>query len=152
MSKPIQPKPTPASKDTAAYLKRITSNDSHILNIRDFSHQTPLGLEVLAHISPSFSASVDNIPHKLNWLQLNDVWRSWYEADERLEFTLTKCEADVDEEAGEATVFMEMDVVGLSNVALTAFSEVRWRREEGKWMIWGFWGCRGCPGNDGLFG
>ncbi|KAF2167745.1 hypothetical protein M409DRAFT_21896 [Zasmidium cellare ATCC 36951] len=153
MAKPhaLQPKPNPTPKHTAHELQRIASNSMHVLNIRDFSHQTPLGLEILSHISSSFSGKVDNIPHPLNWKQLNDVWRAWYEADERLEFNMRNCSAYVNEEEGLANVYMDMDVVGVSNVELKGFSELCWRKEGGKWMIYRFWGSRGMPGNDGFF-
>lgn len=147
----LRPKSTPIIEDTASDLKRIARNSIDVINDRDFSHQSPPGLEILSHIASDFTGKVDNVPHLLNWKQLNDVWRAWYDADERLEFIIRNCEAYVDEEQGLAKVFVDMDVIGVSNVELKGLTELCWRREKGgKWMIYQFWGSRGMHGNDGF--
>lgn len=147
---PLRPKVT-ATEDTASELQRIANNAIHVINIRDFSHQSPAGLEVLSHIAPDFTGKVDNVPDLVNWKQLNDVWRAWYEADERLKFIVRNCSAYVDEEEGLARVYVDMDVVGVSNVELKGLTEMSWRREAGgKWIIYQFWGSRGMHGADGF--
>lgn len=145
ITRPLRPQPS-SNKDssTASELIRIARNSLLVLNARDFSHTSPSGREVLSRISSSYTAQLDNYPTPLTWLQLNDVWRQWAAEDQRLTFNMRECEADVDVDEGEATVYMDMDVVGLAGVEMKGFTVLRWRREAGgQWMVREFWAMRG---------
>lgn len=147
---PLQPKHKPNTRDIASQLCRIARADIHAINTRDFSRQSPSGLEVLSHISPDFAAIVDNIPYPLNWDELNDAWRAWADADDRFEFIIRDCSAYVNEQTGRASVYVDLDVVGVSNVELKGLTEQCWKREAGgKWMFYKLWASRAMHGSDG---
>ena len=53
---------------------------------------------------------------------------------------------------GAATVYMNMEVTGVSDVILHAMNELRWRKSAGQWLCYYTIGMRGSPGNTGGMG
>ncbi|KAK4626676.1 hypothetical protein CLAFUW4_05145 [Fulvia fulva] len=51
-----------------------------------------------------------------------------------------------------ATVYMNMEVTGLSDVVLHAMNELGWRKIAGQWLCYYTVGMRGSPGNTGGIG
>lgn len=62
-------------------------------------------------------------------------------------FEITHSNVDLDEVNGVATVWMEMQVLGMGDVVLGAVNEVNWRRiDNDKWECFHTKGMRGSPG------
>lgn len=69
-----------------------------------------------------------------------------------MHFEIVHLSSYVNESAGMANVYMNMEVTGVGGVVLHAMNELRWKRFDGVWLCYFTIGMRGSPGNAGGMG
>ena len=112
-----------------------------MINKRDFDGSMTLdGLTFRGCIAPDFTAKFDNSPAPLSLEELMDIWRhrtqicpGWYVE------VLSVCSPTAElQSADEATVLMETRLLGVGIVGLYGMTEFKWRKEEGRWLIYSY--------------
>lgn len=137
---------------TAARLERISRAGITILNNHDFELKSKEAQELLAHLSLKYRARLDAAGGPLRPLTFEEQVAQWSQRAQEhpdVHFEILDVSSTVDEEKGEASVYMTMEVTGLGSVSLHAMNELSWKREHGEWKCYHVVGLRGSFGNMG---
>lgn len=137
--------------ETAEELKRLAREWPVVLNERDADFHTPRGQMIRATIAPDFLAILDSYPGQMTWAELLEVWAQEHVDYPDCRLDATDCHAYVDEDAGTAKVYIELDMKFVERVNLKAVTELRWSREkDGRWLVRRFYLMRGHRGSTGF--
>ena len=150
--------PTPAdgstsNEFTAAYLERLSSSFVQVLNDHAFDFQSQSAQEVKAHLASNFRAHLDTVAQDSRPVSLDEQvikWRQRAQDNPDVVFQIVHSMATVGETTTRATVYLEMEVSGISNVKLQAMNEFNWERVEGVWLCYYVVGMRGSSVNNGF--
>lgn len=157
-SQPSYPTPesdTSPKETTSAQIERLSTTWVNTLNNRDFSFTSPEAQDLIAHLAPDFRARIDTDPSNPFHLSLDEQIVKWRERAEQhpdVYFKIVLISSDVDEAKGVASVYLNMEVSGIGEVMLSAMNELRWRREDERWLCYYVIGMRGSMGNTGGYG
>ncbi|PIA92665.1 hypothetical protein CB0940_05085 [Cercospora beticola] len=131
---------------TASRLNRLSCAFPTIINTKDFSLQGPDVQELASCITPDWTGSMDTQPQGVTWSEQVKLWKARAAGMPNVRFEITHSNVDLDEVNGVATVWMEMEVMGMGDVVLGAVNEVNWRRvKDDKWECFRTKGMRGSP-------
>lgn len=134
-------------ESTASRLNRLSCAFPTIINTKDFDLRRPDVRELASCISSDWSGSMDTQPQGVTWSQQLKLWKARAAEMPNVRFEITHSNVDLDEVNGVATVWMEMQVLGMGDVVLGAVNEVNWRRiDNDKWECFHTKGMRGSPG------
>ncbi|GIZ44437.1 hypothetical protein CKM354_000763500 [Cercospora kikuchii] len=134
-------------ESTASRLNRLSCAFPTIINTKDFSLQRPDVRELASCISSDWTGSMDTQPQGVTWSEQLKLWKARAAQMPNVRFEITHSNVDLDEVHGAATVWMEMEVLGMGDVVLGAVNEVNWRRvEDDRWECFHTEGMRGSPG------
>ncbi|KAK1058804.1 hypothetical protein LTR74_013119 [Friedmanniomyces endolithicus] len=134
---------------TAAYLERLSSSFVDVLNDHDFDFQSQSAQEVKTHLASNFRAHLDTVAQDSRPVSLDEQiikWRQRAQDNPDVVFRIIHSMATVDETTTRATVYLEMEVSGISN----AMNEFNWERIEGVWLCYYVVGMRGSSVNNGF--
>ncbi|TKA70704.1 hypothetical protein B0A55_07356 [Friedmanniomyces simplex] len=141
------------NKSTTSELERLSSAFVHILNDHDFDFRTPAAQELQAHLSSNFRAHLDTYAQDSEPVTLAEQiakWRQRAQENPEVKFRILHTMATVDEGKGRASVYVEMEVSGISDVKLQAMNELNWECVGGVWLCYYIIGMRGSSVNNGF--
>ncbi|KAK5723691.1 hypothetical protein LTR15_005390 [Elasticomyces elasticus] len=146
MAYPTPPDDCTEDRSTVSELERLSSAFLHVLNERDFDFQTPTSQELKSHLSTNFRAHLDTFAQNSEPVTLEAQvakWRQRAQEQPNVHFHLLSLMSTVDESTGRASVYVDMEVSGLSGVKLQAMNELNWERVDGVWLCYYIIGMRG---------
>ena len=124
-----------SSKSITAELERLSAAAVATINQQDWEFaKTPQSREVLEHVAPDYSAHFDNYPGKLSFAEQVSAHRRLFEENPKAKYEIQSISTIIAEGANEASVFMQIDIRGISDMTVGGFSEFRWRREGHRWV------------------
>ena len=99
------------------------------------------------HISPDFTAYLDNQALAFTWPEFVSVLRNAARADPDYHVTIINQSVDLDEQAGHAMVFIFIEITGRpASVRREDALVFEWKREGARWMCHGHTAIRGSGG------
>ena len=99
-----------------------------------------------SYVASDFLANFDTCDFEISWEQLKAIWRKRFSEDEACHFDIISLAVDVSEATGYATVLTEIEVKGVDGVRLVGINELRWRCDDGVWVVYYYTHFRGiCP-------
>ncbi|KAK5682713.1 hypothetical protein LTS10_005843 [Elasticomyces elasticus] len=146
MAYPTPPDDCTPDTTTASELERLSSAFLHVLNERDFDFRSPISQELRSHLSDNFRAHLDTFAQNSEPVTLEEQvakWRQRAQEQPDVNFRVLSLMSSVDESTGRASVYMDMEVSGLSGVKLQAMNELNWERVDGIWLCYYIIGMRG---------
>lgn len=148
--------PAAANADaTAKELERLSINFVHALNAHDYDFdKSEEARELRLHIAPDWRALFDtngqDFGRTVTFEEQVARWKERVLEYPHVRFAPVAVSSDVDKAKGWASVFCEMEVSGIGNVALQAMNELKWRRDvDGAWWCYFVIGLRGSRMNSG---
>lgn len=153
---PTPETPTTQTETTASRLERLSSIVVSTINDRDFDFTSKDAQSFLAHVSPQWRGEIDTFAQKREIKSFDEqraMWKKRAEENPDVHFEIVHLSSYVNEGAGMANVYMDMEVTGVANVTLHAMNELKWKRgNDGVWLCYFTIGMRGSPGNSGGIG
>lgn len=140
-------------KSPTAELERLSIAFVNIVNERDFDFASKSAQELVTRLTPEWKASMDTSVSGLAPVTFAEQiarWRERASENPDVHFQIMDVFSVVDEVKGVASVYLEMEVDGVSNVKLQAMNELKWRLVEDVWMCYYVIGMRGSKMNNGL--
>ncbi|KAK3068898.1 hypothetical protein LTR53_013176 [Teratosphaeriaceae sp. CCFEE 6253] len=131
MAYPTPPDHTPSTASTTTELERLSGAFVHVLNERDFDFASTAAQELRSHLSSNFRAHLDTFAQDSRPVTLDEQvakWRQRAQENPDVNFAILHTMCSVDEAKGRASVYVEMEVSGISNVKLQAVNELNWER------------------------
>jgi len=140
-------------RKAAEQIRRVADIWLILLNRHEQDHEStsPLGQELLSHVSPNFVAKADNYQTTMSWTELRSAWLKDTIENPKMNLRLERLSTYVDEDKGKALTYQEQTCLGLSNpVEMRMFSEIRFELQNEKWMVTKFHVMRGHVGLAGF--
>ncbi|KAI5368041.1 hypothetical protein Slin15195_G031750 [Septoria linicola] len=130
--------------DPRPALREISNVFIEHLNDTPLEYRNPRGARILACVHTGFQAQFDAYPGHLTWEQLNAIVKAWEMSAPNLHCKVDNISVDVNDRAGTATVFMELEFTGVEDtLTMRAFAEMKWAKDEAdKWWFHRFHGLR----------
>lgn len=139
-------------REAADELRRIADIWNTLLCRHEQDHESisPLGAELLSHVSPNFVAKADNYRARMSWTELRSAWLKDALEHTKMKLEIERLSTYVDEEMGTAVAYREQKCTGFqSHTQMKTFSEIRYELKNGKWMVKRFHVMRGHTGLSG---
>ena len=138
---------------TISELERLSSAFVNAINERDFNFEREEARDLVHHLAPDWRAQLDTYAQQVQPLTFPEqivLWRQRAQENPDVHFQILHILSDVNEHKGIASVYVEMEVSGISNVKLQAMNELKWRRRDNTWLCYYVIGMRGSSASSDL--